>query len=653
MRVSIYARYSSDKQREASIEDQVRLREERAAREGWKVVKRYTDHAISGASLIRPGIQALMQDAQNGRFDLVITESLDRISRDQEDIAGVFKRLRFAGVKIHTLSEGEIAELHIGFTGTMSALYLKNLGEKTWRGQSGRVRAGKSGGGNSYGYDVVKRLSEAGEPERGDRRVNEEEAAIVCHIFNEYAAGKSPKAIAHALNKRKIPGPSGKAWGPSTINGNWRRGTGVLNNELYIGRLVWNRLTYLKNPDTGKRVSRPNDQSALIVTNVPELRIINQDLWERVKERQQGLRKLPSFHQKQRPRMLLSYLLKCGCCGGGFSKVSENHYGCSTARSKGTCENRLTVRQKSLEGLVIGALQSRLMDPTLLAEFCDEYTRHLNKLGTEKNASLGAARVELARLTKQRENIVQAIKDGVPAAEVKDDLACIAMRREELQTLLAGTKEEPVLLHPNMAAEYRRQVENLAQVLNQEQNRGEAADILRSLVDRIELRPNRQGKLEIDLYGDLAGILSLAGKQDKPLDPSGPSVQQVKVVAGEGFEPSTFKVMSLNPSHCFRHRRREHSVRERRADSPHTHRRRRLAPKRSRSGRDRGLRGRNSQRATVVRTPRVATHRTLYTGTADGRLQRVRRLRSRGASSRSPAPMSDAQDALAASGQRN
>jgi site-specific DNA recombinase len=542
MRVSIYARYSSDKQREESIEDQVRLCEERAARENWRVVKRYTDRAISGASLIRPGIQALMQDAQSGKFDLVLTESLDRISRDQEDIAGVYKRLRFAGVKMHTLSEGEIAELHIGFTGTMSALYLKNLGEKTWRGQSGRVRAGKSGGGNCYGYDVVRRLSKAGEPERGDRCVNEKEAAIVSYIFNEYAAGKSPKAIAHALNKRSMPGPAGKAWGPSTINGNWRRGTGILNNELYIGRLVWNRLSYIKNPDTGKRVSRPKNKSALIITDVPELRIVDQDLWERVKERQQSLRKLPSFHERQRPRMLLSHLLKCGCCGGGFSKVSQNHYGCSTTRNKGTCHNRLTVRQDTLEGLVIGALQSRLMDPALLAEFCDEYTRHLNRLRTEKNASLGAARGELARLRKQRENIIQAIKDGVPATEVKDDLARIAIRREELEELLAGTKEAPVLLHPNMVSEYRMQVSNLTQVLNCGEDRGEAADILRSLVDRIELTPNDQGKLEIDLYGDLAGILSLASKKDRPLDQNDLSVQQVKVVAGIGFEPMTFRL---------------------------------------------------------------------------------------------------------------
>ena len=99
---------------------------------------------------------------------------------------------------------------------------------------------------------------------------------------------------------------------------------------------------------------------------MPELRIVDQELWDRVKARQRGLTKLHAFHEKQRPRMLLSYLLTCGCCGGGFSKVSQNHYGCSTARNKGTCDNRLTVRQDELEGLVIGALQSRLMDPALL-----------------------------------------------------------------------------------------------------------------------------------------------------------------------------------------------------------------------------------------------------------------------------------------------
>ena len=105
--------------------------------------------------------------------------------------------------------------------------------------------------------------------------------------------GNRPRRSRTRSTRASIPGPSGKGWGPSTINGNWRRGTGILNNELYIGRLVWNRLAYVKNPDTGKRVSRLNTKSALIITDVPELRIIDQDLWERVKERQRGLRKLP------------------------------------------------------------------------------------------------------------------------------------------------------------------------------------------------------------------------------------------------------------------------------------------------------------------------------------------------------------------------
>lgn len=316
MRVVIYARYSSDLQREASIEEQIRLCKERATREGWKVVRAYSDRGVSGASLVRPGIQSLMNGAQKGEFDIVLTESLDRMSRDQEDIAGLYKRLRFANVRIVTLSEGEVSELHIGLKGTMGALYLKDLADKTRRGLRGRVEAGRSGGGNSYGYDVLVKSDESGELDRGVRIVKEPEAAIVRRIFENYAAGISPRAIAHRLNKKGIPGPSGKGWGPSTINGNWRRGTGILNNELYIGKLVWNRLSYIKDPDTGKRISRLNDRAQWIVKEVPQLRIVDPTVWHEVKDRQGRLRKEHTFWQKQRPRMLLSYLLKCGRCGG-------------------------------------------------------------------------------------------------------------------------------------------------------------------------------------------------------------------------------------------------------------------------------------------------------------------------------------------------
>jgi len=145
-RVALYARYSSDNQRDASIEDQLRICREKAEREKWTIVSTYKDAGISGASMIlRPGIQTLLQDAQRQQFDVVLAEALDRISRDQADVATLFKHLRFAGVPIITLAEGEISELHVGLKGTMDALFLKDLVAKTHRGL--RVEDGKSGGG--------------------------------------------------------------------------------------------------------------------------------------------------------------------------------------------------------------------------------------------------------------------------------------------------------------------------------------------------------------------------------------------------------------------------------------------------------------------------------------------------------------------------
>src|SRR4029079_17707871 len=111
------------------------------------VADEYSDHAASGATLLRPGFQKLMRDALGQRFDAVIAESLDRFSRDQEDTAGLFKRLTFKNVRIITLAEGEITHLHVGLKGTMNPLFLKDLPDKARRGLRGRVESGRSGGG--------------------------------------------------------------------------------------------------------------------------------------------------------------------------------------------------------------------------------------------------------------------------------------------------------------------------------------------------------------------------------------------------------------------------------------------------------------------------------------------------------------------------
>ncbi len=205
-------------------------------------------------------------------------------------MAALLKQMRFAGIVIRTLAEGEIGELHVGLKGTMNALFLKDLAQKTHRGLSGRIAAGKSAGGRCYGYDVVRRRDEQGEPIRGERAINPAEAPIVRRIFAMFAAGASPIAIAKQLNAEGIPGPSGHAWRDTTIRGHAQRGTGVLRNEIYVGRLVWNRLTYVRDPATARRVSRPNAQMKLIAIEVPDLRIVDQDVWEQVQAQLAGIR---------------------------------------------------------------------------------------------------------------------------------------------------------------------------------------------------------------------------------------------------------------------------------------------------------------------------------------------------------------------------
>jgi DNA invertase Pin-like site-specific DNA recombinase len=543
MKVAIYARYSSDNQRDASIADQLRICREYAARQGWTVTHEFTDHAISGATLLRSGFQALMRDALNRRFDVVLAESLDRFSRDQEDTAGLFKRLTFAGVSIVTLAEGDITHLHIGFKGTMNALFLKDLADKTHRGLRGRVEDGKSAGGLCYGYRVVKSLN-GSTVTTGEREIEPAEAAIVERIFREYVAGLAPKAIARRLNQEGVPGPFGGTWSPSTIHGNAKRGTGILNNELYVGRMIWNRLRYVKNPDTGKRISRLNPRSDWITREVPALRIVSDELWNAAKDRQKATRltinRTGNIGVARRPQYLFSGLSKCGGCGAGFIMAGRNRLACFGAREKGTCSNRLTIRRDEVEARVLKALEEKLLRQDLFDEFCEEFTREMNRLRMEHRASLSAVAREIERLEARRKKLIEMVMQGVAPSVVRDELNANAARREQLEAQLAATEEPPPLLHPEMARIYRTKVRELANALQEPESRSEATEALRGLVDAIVLTPNASGDaLQIELKGNLAAMLG-ATVQTKRSSESDDLSLQVSLVAGAGFEPATF-----------------------------------------------------------------------------------------------------------------
>jgi site-specific DNA recombinase len=158
-----------------------------------------------------------MAEALRGKVDVVLAEALDRFSRDQEDTAGLFKRLTFAGVGIVTLAEGDITFLHIGLKGTMNAMFLKELADKTRRGLRGRVELGKAGGGVCFGYRIVRTFKD-GVVSTGEREIVPEEAEIIRRIFRDYVAGISPKQIAKDLNREGLRGPRAALWSPSTIS---------------------------------------------------------------------------------------------------------------------------------------------------------------------------------------------------------------------------------------------------------------------------------------------------------------------------------------------------------------------------------------------------------------------------------------------------
>ena len=202
-----------------------------------------------------------------------------------------------------------------------------------------------------------------------------------------------------------FPGPQGRAWGPSTIYGNWRRGTGILNNELYVGRLVWNRQRYIKDPnDPQAPWPRPNPRAGLGHPGRARARIVDDALWQEVKERQGQSRRVVTCdssgvrpERARRPAYLLSGLLKCGACGGGFSKVSQEHYGCSKARNRGTCANLLAIRRDVVEASVLSGLRTHLMHPDLVKEFVAEYQREINRMNAQVEETHARHKVELAR----------------------------------------------------------------------------------------------------------------------------------------------------------------------------------------------------------------------------------------------------------------
>ena len=277
-RAALYAYEPHEVQDGTSLEEQLRNFGRHVEQVGWTVAGRYHDAAIAGDSLIlRPGLQSLLIDARAGAFDVVVTESLGRLARDEADFHELFKRLRSARVRIVTLAEAELEELHVG---------LEDLAAKTHCGLRRRVEAGRSGGGLGYGYDIVKTVDAAGERVRGNRRINEVrfEAEVVrrgvpgVRIRCESAYNCAGDSMTEAF-----PAPPARAGPipPSAVKSSAEpvSSTTSSTSDAWCGTACVSSRT--RKPEG--RVSLVNRREDWIVTEVPELCIVDDALWQAVK----------------------------------------------------------------------------------------------------------------------------------------------------------------------------------------------------------------------------------------------------------------------------------------------------------------------------------------------------------------------------------
>ena len=347
-RVALYARYSTDMQNENSIADQFTSCQQ-LLKDDEHIVAEFSDRGISGSNIHnRPGIKDLLKLIEgDDEIDTILTESIDRLSRSQAQIAQIFALAEYHSVAIRTVLEGEVDDLHIGVKGAMNAIELKKISERTRRGQRGAVSEGKFPGGLAYGHKMGTG--------KGIREINETEASIVREIYGRYLAGESIKGIATDLNKRGVSTNRGNRWNVSTIRGHQGRGTGILQNPIYKGVMIWNRFKWIKHPVTGRRNRRPNDPSVWVRQEFPELQIIDDETWERVQAKLAGSYSPHRIHKRSSP---LPFIPTCGGCGGSIVRHDAKYLICRNHHNHGTCNQRHKINIEELYNQVMLAVRA-------------------------------------------------------------------------------------------------------------------------------------------------------------------------------------------------------------------------------------------------------------------------------------------------------
>ena len=500
--IAIYCRVSTEEQSENgySIDEQERLLEEWCKKMGYVIYKCYSDRGISGKNIKdRPALKELLSDAKAGKFDMVISWKINRVSRKLEDVLKIVNLLEKNNITFKSYSEPFETDTPAGrMQFQMMALIGEfergTIAQNVKMGMIAKAKSGNWCGGRVLGYDLVPNNSPEEEKKGKNKlKINEKEAEIVRFIFNEYSKGKGYKAITNQINKLGYKTKKGNDFSVGSIRD-------ILTNPVYIGEIRYN----VRQNWSEKR--RRNINPNPIRVKGKHEAIMDRELWDKVQLILESKKGKPSrIYDGEYP---LTGILRCPKCGAGMvisrttntladgSKKRIAYYCCGNWKNKGTSVcNSNTIRVDKANEYVFKKIEELVSNEAMIKAVVKNINKERKDKVKPAKRLLGDIDKELEKLDKRKRKIFEAYEDDILTKEEfqtrKNELnEKIRILEEEKKPLLNTISEE---VSEEIPYEFIKDIlMNFSKILNSSVSREQQKKLLHMIISEITMNESRE-----------------------------------------------------------------------------------------------------------------------------------------------------------------
>ena len=517
--VAIYSRVSTYEQAEEgySIDEQERLLTDWCKKRGYKIYKCYSDRGISGKSIKgRPAMKELLKDAQEGKFNIVITWKISRIARDMLNLLEIIDILNRKGIAFRSYSEQFETETPMGkfslhMMGAVAELERNTISQNVKMGCLARARDGRWGGNRVLGYDIVP-IEGTENKKRKDTQliINEKEAESVRLIFNEYSNGRGYKAITNKLNKLGYKTKKGNDFSVGSIRD-------ILTNPVYIGKIRYN-----VRQDWSEKRRRNINPNPIITDGIHEA-IIDEKLWDKVQTILESKKGKPArIYDGEYP---LTGILKCPKCGAGMvimrttntlkdgTKRRLTYYACGNWKNKGTAVcNSNTIRCDKANEYVFSKISEILSNDKMIKSIVTNINKERNNRVSPAKKELARIERELQKLDGKKKKIFEAYEDEIITKEEFQSRNVelnnrIKILHEEKQPLLVTLSDD---ISEEISCEFIKSIlESFGKILNENVEVEQQKKLLHMIISEITINELREvDSIKLNINDNLIEYLS-------------------------------------------------------------------------------------------------------------------------------------------------